>query len=368
MEKYVTPRQLNIYSENVAGVYEALEHDILQRIVKRLKTSQDVSNDTVLQWQLEKLADLRMYNKEMLTAIAKASDMTVEQLQEITKDLGFETWRELSEYDQRKQGKQHLPTEIERNLDAYAQRGESEVSNLIRETLLSRNVTNTLYRNIVQTVTGEVMAGTKTVNQALAQTIRQWHTNGVPSGFVDKLGRQWRLSSYARTVIRSTVNSTYNDIRMDGMEAAGIDLVVIPTFPSARPSCAACQGKVLTTKRQGYGKYHSIYEYDYGLPGGLRGVNCRHLFVPFVEGVNENNQQVVEQEQAIELYEMEQKQRALERQVLRAKERLSLVDGLDDTEAQRAKMLLRKRQGALRQYIADNDGLKRNYEREKLYR
>lgn len=369
MQKHIQPRQLHLYSDLIAGVYEAVEQNILEGIVKRVKTSKDVTSDTVLQWQFEKLKELNMYNREMLEEIAKASDIAINELEELTKRLGFETWQELDELTKRKQGKQFLLSDLERNLNVYAEQGTyTEAANLIRETLMSYNGIERTYRDIVQTVAGEVLTGTKTVNKALAETIRKWHEKGVPSGFVDRGGKRWRLSSYARTVIRSTVNNTYNEIRMQGMEAAGLDLVIIPTLPSARKACAACQGKVLTTKRQGYDGYHSIYEYDYGLASGLRGINCRHMFVPYVEGVNVNNQVQIDEKQAYELYKKEQKQRALERQVLRAKERLSLVEGLDDDEAKRASMLVRKRQAALRQYIADNDGLKRNYEREKLYR
>ena len=108
---------------------------------------------------------------------------------------------------------------------------------------------------------------------------------GIDTAFVDRGGNVWTLERYAETVIRSTVNRTYNELRMSRMEEYGIDLVLVSSLPDPREACSLIQGKVASIKpiAENDSKYPSIYEFGYGEPDGLRGINCRHMF-PFVEG------------------------------------------------------------------------------------
>lgn len=88
---------------------------------------------------------------------------------------------------------------------------------------------------------------------------------------------------YTRTVITTTVNRTYHELRTQRMQ-------------------------------------------DYGQPSGTLGINCRHDFYPFSEDINTNNQHsTVTPKEAIKNAGLQQKPRQYERSIRYAKKRLSQI-------------------------------------------
>src|SRR5690625_4537221 len=148
----------------------------------------------------------------------------------------------------------------------------------------------------------------------------------------------------------------------------GVDLVLVSSLPDPREICSHIQGKVASMKTPGENdsKYPSIYEFGYGEPGGIRGINCRHMFFPFVEGIMENNQPQYSQEEMSYNRELRQKQRYYERQIRMAKRSLKIAEIMGDEETiLKQKRLLRNRQARIREFIREND-LTRRYENERV--
>src|SRR5690625_1638849 len=148
----------------------------------------------------------------------------------------------------------------------------------------------------------------------------------------------------------------------------GVDLVLVSSLPDPREICSHIQGKVASMKTPGENdsKYPSIYEFGYGEPGGIRGINCRHMFFPFVEGVNENNQRQYSESEMEHNRELRQKQRYYERQIRDAKRRLKLAEIVGDKDViEREKKLLRNRRARMRRFINES-GRTREYARERV--
>jgi Phage minor capsid protein 2. len=123
----------------------------------------------------------------------------------------------------------------------------------VNQTLITTNygegTVARMYRKIVEETTGRVLAGTITINEAIAETVIRWAEKGIETGFVDRGGHIWSLERYAETVIRNTVNRTYNELRMSRMQDYGVDLVLVSSLPDPREACSHIQGKVATIKR-----------------------------------------------------------------------------------------------------------------------
>src|SRR5690606_22561649 len=115
--------------------------------------------------------------------------------------------------------------------ESYVRQTFRELDNFVNQTLITTNygegTVTRMYRRIVEETTGKVLAGLKTTNQAIAETVIEWSRKGIDTAFVDRGGNVWTLERYAETVIRSTVNRTYNELRMSRMEEYGIDLVLV---------------------------------------------------------------------------------------------------------------------------------------------
>lgn len=368
----VTPYELNLYTSQVVDIYRALEDEIFNMIAERLKSSPELGKDYVLEWQVEKMQQLRMLNSETIKALSKATGIAEKEIRKAIADVGYDTIRSVDEELKNIYDSQPMPTHIDTILETYVAQTFRELDNYVNQTLVTTNygegtVART-YRKIIEETTGRVLAGTITINKAVAETVIRWAQKGIETGFVDRRGRVWTLEHYAQTVIRSTVNRTYNELRISRMEDYGVDLVLVSSLPDPREICSLVQGKVASIKppHENTSKYPSIYEFGYGTPGGLRGINCRHMFYPFVEGIMENNQPKYSEEEMKHNRELREKQRYLERRIREAKRSLRLAEIIGDEEAiQKHRKILRSRQATIRQFV-EKHNLTRQYERERV--
>lgn len=367
----ITPTQLSLFTEPVLHVYRALEDEIFQMVAKRLKTSEDIGSDSVFEWQLDKMNQLRLLNDETIKALSKATGIAEKKIREVIQKVGLET---IASVDNELKGVYSTlpqPNNIDMILETYVMQTFREFDNFVNQSLITTNygegTVARMYRRIIEETTGKVLAGIKTVNKAVAETVIKWAKRGIETGFIDKGGRVWTLESYAETVIRSTVNRTYNELRMSRMQEYGVDLVLVSSLPDPREACSRIQGKVASLSDPSSNpKYPSVYEFGYGEPWGLRGINCRHQFFPFIEGIMENNQRQYSVEEMTENRELRQKQRYYERQIRQAKRALKVAEEIGDEELiARQKTLLRRRQARIREFVAEHD-LTRRYDRERV--
>lgn len=368
----ITPHQLDMFTQPVVHVYRALEEEIFEMIAERLRTSEDYNADNVLEWQVDKLNQLRLVNEDTIKALAKATGKAEKEIRKAIYEAGIQTIESVDEELKGIYPPLPRPTRIDAILESYVNQTFRELDNFVNQTLITTNygegTVTRMYRKIVEETTGKVLAGMTTTNKAIAETVIRWADKGIETAFIDRGGHVWSLERYAETVIRSTVNRTYNELRMSRMADYGVDLVLVSSLPDPREICSHIQGKVASMKRpeENDSKYPSIYEFGYGEPDGIRGINCRHMFFPFVEGVMENNQRQYSYSEMEKNRELRQKQRYYERQVRKAKRSLMLAEEIEDEETiQKYKQLVRKRQAKVREFVKENN-LTRRYDKERV--
>lgn len=368
----ITPYQFNMYTSQITDIYVALEDELFRQIAERLKTPENLEKDYVLQWQVEKMQQLRMLNQETIQALSEVTGIASEKIEQMINDVGFDSIESIDAALAKANNEpKPMPSDIDARLESYVKQTFRELDNFVNQTLITTNhgegTVTRMYRKIVEETTAQVLAGNKTINQVVAATVIRWAEKGIETGFIDKAGRVWHLEHYADTVIRSTVNRTYNELRLSRMEEYDIDLVVVNSYPNARPSCAQIQGRICSMSNPSSNpNYPSIYEFGYGTPSGIRGINCRHILYPFVEGINENNQIQVDESKAHEQYQLSQKQCYYERQVRDAKRSLKLAEQIgDEATIQKYKQLVRNRQAKVREFVAEHD-LVRRYDKERV--
>jgi Phage minor capsid protein 2. len=312
-----------------------------------------------------------MINERTIKALAKATGKAEKEIRRIIREVAEQT---IAGVDNELNGifiPLPRPTQLDVILAAYAAQVFRELDNFVNQSLITttfgEGTVARMYRRIIEETTAKVLAGMTTVNRAMAETVIKWAGKGLNTGFVDRAGRTWPLEPYANMVIRTTVNRTYNELRTSRMQEYGVDLVLVSSVPDPRPACSHIQGKVASLSNPSSNpKYPSVYEFGYGQPWGLRGINCRHQFYPFIEGVNENNQKQYDIREAQKRYELSQKQRYYERQIRKAKRALKLAEEVGDEELIRKyKNLVSARQARIREFIAEHS-LTRRYEKERV--
>lgn len=371
-EPKITPHNLDLFTSPVSDIYRALEDEIFQMVAKRLKTNPSYGKDHVLQWQIEKMQELRMLNQDTIRALSKTTGIAEKEIVKAIEEVGYKTVASVDSELKYAFEPLPIPNHIDTVLSSFVQQTFREIDNFVNQTLITTNygegTVTRMYRKIVEETTGRVLAGTTTVNKAIAETVIKWADKGIETAFIDRGGHVWSLERYADTVIRSTVNRTYNELRISRMGDYGVDLVLVSTHPDPREICSKIQGKVASLKRPGENdsKYPSIYEFGYGEPGGIRGVNCRHMFYPWIEGLSENNQPQYDEATMARNRELSQKQRYYERQVRKAKRSLMLAEEIGDEDTiQKYKRLVRARQARVREFVDEHD-LIRRYDKERV--
>jgi hypothetical protein len=236
-----------------------------------------------------------------------------------------------------------------------------------------------IYTNTVNSVTAEVLAGSKTGRQAIAETATDWAKKGL-SAFKDSAGREWSTEAYAQTIIRTTQRNARREAGFARMDELGLDLIEISSHIGAREGCALYQGNIYS-RSGNHPRYPSLKgETTYGEPAGIFGINCTHNAIVYKEGSRKtfSPYPVKENEQA---YENSQKQRSLERAV-RAEKRglqeakrgydLSIASGATakaqeyKAQAEIYSKRVSARQEKLRDFI-DETGRTRRYDREQIY-
>lgn len=371
-------------SQKVINMYSQLQSQIFKIIIDTLKTGdyQHVSKDDVVTWQLKQLQQIGALNRKVISLVAKTDGISKQAVTDLIKLHGLkiidEVDNQLEDFTDEKKPVSQETTNV---LNAVIDQTWTDLSNNVNESLITRNYSSSsvtrAYRQILTESTLTTLSGTVTHDRAVKQAIYRVVDRGLPTRLVDKGGHNWSIDGYTKMVLNTTVNRTYNALRLQRMKDYDLHLALMSSHPNSRPACAWIQGHVVNIvppESPDYNdKYDSIYNHGYGTPAGTQGINCSHILFPFRPGVNTNHQPQYAPEEAIANGKLVQQQRAKERSIRDAKRRLEAAKQLDDEEqVNHAKTLIRSRQAKLRQFIKSTNEdkgkeiLVRDYDREQI--
>lgn len=370
--------------QKIIDACSTLQEQIFEVIINTLKEGdyKHVDKEDVVLWQAEQLQKLGRLNLQAIKLMAEADDLSQAAIEDMIRFHGLQVKKEI---DGELQLAVALPIpsseETELLIKGIVDQTWNDLQNNVNETLITRNYGNSAitqtYRRILTESTAATVSGLMTHEDAVNSAIYRAVDRGLPTKLIDKAGHNWSLEGYVRMVINTTVNRTYNEIRLQRMKDFDMHLALMSSHPNSRPACAYIQGHVVNLvppeSPDFNPRYDSIYNHDYGKPSGTQGINCRHILFPYVPGVNENHQPQYDPKEAIKNGKLVQQQRARERAIRDAKRRLKAAEKLDDKKMiDQTKTLLRARQAKLREFIKETNAgkeipiLVRDYDREKI--
>jgi len=111
----------------------------------------------------------------------------------------------------------------------------------------------------------------KTARQVRRKIVRDLTADGI-TGFTDKAGKQWTLSSYAEMVSRTTTIEATDAGMMGQMQEEGYDLMRVDAHAGTCPKCAPWEGRVLSLSGRTRG-YPTLAD---AKAAGFRHPNCSH--------------------------------------------------------------------------------------------
>ena len=343
---------LNDLEEKVERIYIDMENELLLNIAKKLSQGKPMEIDKwdevnqqplvgsgeVNEWQLQRLKELNGLNEENAKIIAKYSGKTVEEVNKVfdrAREIGM-TRDETLIQEGIKLG---ILNAIEPDTEELLVR--SILSNAVEEILTTFNKQNNSllasagdeYRDIVNKVSSQVLAGTKTTNKAMQEAVSQLAEKGL-TGFTARNGARWNPEGYTKMVIRTNTQNTINRIQDERIQNCGGDFIEISSHSGARPLCSQDQGQVFSLS--GYSGY--IEDLDggkvkvrpwssstYGKPAGILGINCGHSRYMFVPGLSKKREMDFTKKENDEAYIEKQRQRQYERTIRNKKREIAML-------------------------------------------
>ncbi|GAK09619.1 phage minor capsid protein [Geomicrobium sp. JCM 19038] len=371
----ITPHQLDLWASNMSELYNSLEGEIIRIIAKRLNNG---SND-ITQWQAQKLQELHLFNNEVTKQLQQVTGVAESEIRNMFEEAGK---RMVDDIDKAMPyATRAMPTHLDDVMRGYYEQSWSEIDNLVNQTLITTyhglSQAQRSYQGVLNRTVALLSTGLYSFEDSLEKAIIELALKGIGSGMVDRGGHRWSLEGYTRTVLRSTLANSYDKVRKERMSEYGVHTVVVTSHAGARDACSTIQGNVVDLRfpeqLPSDSEYRSIYDIywgaSYGSAGGHRGVNCRHNHIPFIPGVNTNNQPSFDNDELNErLAKARDKQRRIEREIVKYKKNLMVAEELGNSSANHWRQMIRKRQKAMRDHLETNgEYLRRNYRRERVY-
>lgn len=363
------PDHLNSFSSELINRYEAIELELLKQITRRLRAK---GTEGIHEWYIDRMNQSRLLNSKFYKELERNSGVSSELIAKAIKETAKSSQSDIDSYLKKAMLVDTNMNDLDQIMQAYQKQVFVNLDNYVNQTLISTMFGDgpimKMYENILNDTMANFGAGNITLQQAIEKAIISWADKGIPSTFIDKGGNTWSLERYVDTVMRSTLNRLYNEVRTSRMEEYGVTTVKMSVLLDAAPRCAHCQGRVLDMRpiNQNDSEYPSIYEFGYGLAGGTLGINCRHSIYPFIPGVNIDREPKVNPDEAIRKSRVREKQREIERRIRKTKKNIIVSNELKSPSLEKYQALLRKQQSDMRELLKDADWLRRNYGREKV--
>lgn len=358
--------------ETIEKIYINIENELLFNIAKKISQGKKLEVDRydeqtknpiynsgeVNDWQLERLKELNGLNNENAQIIASYSKKTVEEIEKI-----FDRAREIGTASDKRILEMGVKAGILNEIDPVDESKQVKkiIKHAVREVLTTFNKQNNSllasageeYKEIVNMVSSQVLAGTKSVGNAIQDAVSKLAEKGL-TGFTARNGAKWTPEAYTKMIMRTNTQNTINNIQEERLALAGNDYIEISKHSGARPKCADDQGQIFSlsgnTKpiKDGRGKEIKVRKWSsssYGEPDGILGINCGHTRYAFVPNLSIHREPKFTKAENDADYIEKQQQRLYERSIRKKKREIQMLE-----EIGADKDYLKKKKNHLRDY------------------
>lgn len=322
----LTPDFLSSVDDPVTEVWEEFELKALEELALRILHADYDATSTAI-WQYTKLKEMRLYEDYLQSEIAKYLKISKSKVNEIMdeavrKSLGT--------------AKEIIDEAAEKGLvvtDGYLFHLDS---NVVKKGSLSvyheiKNWTKSYYSESSRTLEKaldlaylRVSSGLMSDTEAVDVSIIDLAKNGVVTRYA-RDGRKEQIRTVVARAVRTGVNITTGKIMTGVCDDLNCDLVQTSQHQGARPSHAVWQGDICS--RSGtHPNYPDFYKHTgFGQIDGLCGVNCRHTFYPYFEGLSSIHKTQLSMSENEQKYKLEQAKNKVEREEHELKKKIVVL-------------------------------------------
>ena len=385
----LTPDYLEHISDDIIKLYSELEKSIVKDIAKRLiKTNLLIPS---VNHQVKVLQESGMLYEDIIKEISKITGKSEEKIKQIFENSAIQSIN-LDDEIYKKAGFNPIPLKQSESmlnmLIGGIEKTNKQINNL---TMTLAGNSQAKFTNAVNLAYMQVTSGAFDKNTAILNAVKSLSEDGLDITYPS--GKTSKVDVAVRRAVVTGVNQTCGKLQEMRADEFECDLMELTAHVGARvtekndyTNHAWWQGRIVS--RSGKKGYLSLSDIGYGEIQGFLGINCRHGWAPFFEGITKRrwsdkqlkelyNQSVTYNGKKINIYEAAQKQRAKERNIRKLKRELSVYEEIiktSDDEDLRSKTSLNynstknklnRAQDEIMRFTKET-GLKREYERERV--
>ena len=337
-------KELDSLTQPIINIFNAMETALLIDIARRFDTYDTIGG--TLEWHIKKLNELGSLNAEAVKTIATYSNKSEKEILKMLEEAGYGNidMSVLTEAYNIGQiavdPSKMMESPVMRAILEHSYKELKGTYRLIQTKALESAKQS--YMDVLNNAYIEVSSGVYDYNTSIRRGLQRMAARGITGATYSRGGTvvQYSLEGTVRRDTLTAVNQLANKAAYESVKELGAEYVEISSHLGARvhptnkiANHAGWQGKVF--KVIGSDKYPNLKE-STGYPGdiqGLAGVNCRHRIFPFFPGISIPNPIQYDEKENKKVYELTQKQRAMERKIRQLKKQKAVANACGDNES-----------------------------------
>lgn len=328
-------------TDKLVEMYQDLENWIISDIATRLIKSGELSGTA--DRELWKLQQMGLHNTEIVKRISEMSGKSRNEVRRLLRDSVMTSFSDDKEVLTQISASDII-SPLKNNMAILAMNAEliktsGELDNLTKTTI---NQTQKDLLNMLNEVDYRVASGMQSYSSAVCEVLDRYAESGVMVEY--PTGTKRSLESAVRCCIVTSMNQTAAQVTNVYIAQNKIEYVLVSAHPGARYDKKDPTG--ISSHDHWQGKAYKIIGSEPGFPNllestgytidpktgtgtvvnllGLHGYNCRHSHGPWRKGMvnkylDENGNVNINADESQKLYDLQQKQRFLEREIRKTK-------------------------------------------------
>ena len=328
-------------TDKLVEMYQDLENWIISDIATRLIKSGELSGTA--DRELWKLQQMGLHNTEIVKRISEMSGKSRNEVRRLLRDSVMTSFSDDKEVLTQISASDII-SPLKNNMAILAMNAEliktsGELDNLTKTTI---NQTQKDLLNMLNEVDYRVASGMQSYSSAVCEVLDRYAESGVMVEY--PTGTKSSLEAAVRCCIVTSMNQTAAQVTNVYIAQNKIEYVLVSAHPGARYDKKDPTG--ISSHDHWQGKAYKIIGSEPGFPNllestgytidtetgkgtvvnllGLHGYNCRHSHGPWRKGmvnkyIDENGNVNINADESQNLYDLQQKQRFLEREIRKTK-------------------------------------------------
>lgn len=325
----LTPEYYNYCADDIIDLYSRLDEAITRDIARRIVKAGYITKTA--RWQIAVEREAGLLYDDIISKVAEYSEASKTAVKAIFEDAGI-TSKDFDDGIYKSAGKTPIPLKsspaMMQILTAGIVKTNGLISNLTKTIALPYQ---TAFINACALAEMEVSSGAFDYNTAIRHAVDDAISQGSVVEYAS--GMKTSLEAAIRRAVMTGVSQTTGEISLANARELGTNLMRITAHGGARPEHAEWQGQLVCISGKKKGCW-TLEEIGYGNLRGFKGINCRHDWYPYIEGISTNpytkeyldelnNRTVTYNDETLSQYDAEQKQRAMEREMRHERRRLA---------------------------------------------